>query len=127
MTEPMVTVAALFAAVGLSPSQSVEWGHPYPEQRPGIYVIEIDGRIVYIGRTKRALSKRIREFYRHKYGDTRPHRGGQELLIMPGTPFVYWCACDDPRDAETRMLHAYERACGRIPAANRRRGDGVTP
>lgn len=116
-------VADLFAVAGLSPEGPIVWGEPCLERRPGVYVVMVAESIVYIGRSKRPLSRRIREFYRHRYGDKRPHRGGQEVLNMPGVRFVYWCPSDDPRDAETKMLRAFEGCYGRLPAGNWRRGD----
>ncbi len=118
-----VTVADLFGVAGLSPCDPVCWGEPCTERRPGVYVVVIDQTIVYIGRTKRPLSRRINEFYRHRYGDKRPHRGGQEVLNIPGVRFLYWCPSDDPRAAEAKMLRAFEDRYGRLPSANRRRGD----
>ena len=79
--------------------------------------------VVYIGRTKRALARRLREFYRHRYGDKRPHRGGQEVLRLPGERWVYWCATEDPRQVETALLDAFVTQTGKLPLANRRLGD----
>lgn len=122
-TSISLTVSDLFAVAGLSPVGPISWGEPCVEHRPGVYVVLIEDAIVYIGRSKRPLSRRIREFYRHKYGDQRPHRGGQEVLNMTGARMVYWCATDAPRDAETSMLRGFEDVYGRLPTANRRRGD----
>jgi hypothetical protein len=118
-----MTLDALFTAAGLSPCGPVRWGEACAEQDSGVYVVVVDDAIVYIGRTRRPLSRRIREFYRHRYGDKRPHRGGQELFRIPGDRIVYWCPTADPCEAETKMLRAFEDFYGRLPAANRRRGD----
>jgi hypothetical protein len=115
----------LFGSAGLSPSGPIPWGQDCPERGTGVYAIAIDSEIVYVGRTKRALAQRIREFYRHKYGDKRPHRGGQEILNMPGARLVYWCVAENPTEAERRMLDAFKNSRGRLPHANRRRGDQV--
>ncbi len=123
MASDRSTVADLFGAAGLSPVGPVRWGEPCAEDRPGVYIVTADRAIVYVGRTRRAIAKRLKEFYQHKYGDRRPHRGGQEVLRIPGVRLVYWCPTDDPRVAEARMLRAFERRYGRLPFANRRRGD----
>ena len=118
-----MTVEDLFGSAGLLPCGPVAWGQPCPERRKGIYVVVIDSEIVYIGRTKRPLARRIREFYLHKYGDKRPHHGGQEVLKMPDARLVYWCAAESPTEAETKMLDAFKDRNSRLPRANRRRGD----
>lgn len=118
-----LTIADLFGSAGLAPQPPVRWGEPCKEHQPGVYVVEIDGTVVYIGRTRRSLARRISEFYRHRYGDKRPHREGQELLNLPGVRLVYWRATDEPRDAETKMLRTFEDRYGCLPIANRRRGD----
>jgi hypothetical protein len=79
--------------------------------------------VVYVGRTKRALARRLREFYRHVYGDKRPHRGGQEVLTLTGERWVYWCATDNPREVERILLDTYKAQTGSLPSANRRLGD----
>lgn len=118
-----LTVEDLFGSASLSPCGPVSWDKTCPEYRKGVYVVVIDSEVVYIGRTKRSLARRIREFYRHKYGDKRPHRGGQEVLNMPGPRFVYWCAAENPTETESKMLDAFKNIYGRLPRANRRRGD----
>jgi hypothetical protein len=118
-----LTVQDLFRSAGLSPCGPVEWGKPCPEHQKGVYVVVIESEVVYVGRTERPLARRIREFYRHKYGDKHPHQGGQELLKMPGDRLVYWCAAENPAEAETKMLNAFKGCYDRLPRANRRGGD----
>jgi hypothetical protein len=118
-----LAVADLFGSAGLLPCGPIPWDQNCPERGKGVYAVVIDSEIVYVGRTKRPLAQRIREFYRHKYGDKRPHRGGQEVLNMPGTRSVYWCAIENPIEAESKMLDFFKNSSGRLPRANRRRGD----
>jgi hypothetical protein len=49
---------------------------PIPERSGGVYLIELmqpnrgDGQsIIYVGRTKRSLRRRMREFYKQRYGE----------------------------------------------------------
>lgn len=118
-----LTVEDLFGSAGFSPCGPVTWGEPCPERQKGVYVVVIDSEIVYVGRTRGPLAQRIREFYRHKYGDRRPHRGGQEVLQMPGIRLVYWCAAENPTAAEAKVLDASKEREDRLPRANRRRGN----
>jgi hypothetical protein len=119
-----VKASDLFAAVGLSPS-GISWGTPCPDTGPGVYVIAIDGAVVYVGRARRSLRRRLNEFYRHRYGDKRPHRGGQELLNMAGIRQVFWATTPDAANAEERMIRCFEQHQGRLPPANKRRGDAI--
>jgi len=118
-----MTPNELFDAVGLSACGPVRWGEPCGEHEPGVYVIAIGREIVYIGRTKRSLARRIREFYNHRHGDPGPHRGGQAVLLMPGDRTVYWSPTNDSRDTEKRLIQTFVDHYGRLPTANRRRGD----
>ena len=115
----IVTVAEIFAAANLTPCGPVAWGTPIPEKRPGVYLIQVGGVTVYIGKTKRPLAQRLREFYGHKYGNRAPHRGGQLLLTLPGERSVYWAATDHFRIAEHLMLEAFAAAHGVLPIANK--------
>lgn len=45
--------------------------------------------ILYV-KTDRPLRKRVREFHRHKCGDTSPHAGGQVLKLLECDLWVYW-------------------------------------
>ncbi len=118
-----MTPDALFASAGLIRGGSVQWGEPCLERRSGVYIVAVEGVVVYIGRTRRPLARRIHEFYKHRYGAARPHRGGQELLLLPGIRTVYWAVTLSAREAETLMLKAFEARFGCLPSANRRRGD----
>ena len=82
-----ITVQEIFNAAGLLPCGPVSWGTPIPERSGGVYLIELmqpkerDGQsIIYVGRIKRSLRRRMREFYKHRYGEKRPHSGGQAIL-----------------------------------------------
>jgi hypothetical protein len=148
-----MTVSELFEAVEESPQGPVPW-NTLPEEygNGGTYVVSlskdkdatcvIEARftssdeqerwlpnepIIYIGQTsKQTIAKRVRQFYRHRYGDRSPHRGGQavKLLLEPYTtpPFelwVYWAPSPDPLDLEHKMLSIFKQRVGRQPFANR--------
>jgi GIY-YIG catalytic domain-containing protein len=123
MMTAALTVSDLFAVAGLAPCGPVQWEEPCEEHGPGVYIIAINNRIVYIGQTKRPLSRRLREFYRHKYGDKGPHRGGQEILNLPGDRLIYWSVTNDPVSAEYKMIAAYENCFRCCPLGNKKRGD----
>ena len=149
-----MTVTELFATARLSPSGPVQWGIRINESAIGVYVVALVGDsnvgcrvtaefltpaerqrwvpnepVIYIGQTTRQkLAKRISQFYRHKYGDKRPHYGGQavKLLLYPPSPcspcdlWVYWSPAPDPRSSERTMLSAFKERVGKLPFANRR-------
>ena len=103
-----ITVTELFQPADLRACGPVPWDERVTEPSPGIYVIatvshpndagdfaldvgNLDAQIakrwigqpvIYIGRTKRSLSRRIAEFYRHKHDARGPHRGGQDVLLL---------------------------------------------
>jgi hypothetical protein len=118
-----MTIAELFGAAGLSPAGQVLWGTPCDERTAGVYAIAIDGDVVYVGPARRSLRQRRSQFYRHRFSERRPHRGGQDVLTLPGERVVFWCVTRDPADAEARMLAAFERRHGRLPTANKKRDD----
>lgn len=118
----VIEVDDLCAEASISLSGKVDWGEAVPHVASGIYLIVAPkaGRnqnIVYIGRGKQ-LRKRLGQFYRHKYGNTAPHRGGQEILLLPGPKTVYWAAVEDYADAEDRLLTAFEKMAGEKPFGN---------
>lgn len=122
-----VTIADLFKAASLSPCRRPAlWGKPVAEPRPGVYVVvrangkRVAGqRILYVGRTTSSLHKRIGQFYRHQYGNTAPHRGGQEVLRFKPALRVYWAVTDDPVGAEHLMIERFRDSVGSLPYANR--------
>jgi hypothetical protein len=110
----MITVLDIFRVVRLEPCG------PY-------VVVSADGEVVYVGRTRRALRKRLREFYRHRYGDKRPHRGGQAILLLTRPLLVYWAATNDWEAAEDTMIEHFRSAAGRLPFGNRVRSARLKP
>lgn len=129
----------LFARASVPMHGPVVWQTPIPENGSGVYVIALAdptrvslarveagelGRwiggqeIVYIGRAKH-LRRRLRQFYRHQYGNPRPHRGGQSILLLDGEKLVYWGSATDFQQAEHRMIEAFRAAVGAMPFANR--------
>ena len=127
MTNP-VTPEDLFKLIGAVP-QSGPWGCRGQEDRSGIYVVTSDPpkdgqSVVYIGRAK-SVTKRLYQFYRHKFGDRRPHRGGQDILKLPElghTLQVYWAYTDNFEQNERVLIGKFETITGRLPMANKRRG-----
>lgn len=141
------TILQLFGAAGLAPRGPVAWSTLPAETASGVYVISLlvdaEGHgnlphaeylseterqrwlagqpIVYIGRTRRPLDRRIREFYRHQHGKTAPHRGGQAVKLLTCDLWVFWCPTDEPTRAEHEMIEAFRSHTGRLPFANRRR------
>lgn len=143
-----VTVAEIFKAADLDPCGPVSWNTRLPETQPGVYVLSLlvdphaefsdspapklpkelsikwlDRQpVVYIGRTRRSLQYRIGQFYRHKYGNKSPHRGGQSILLLDPKPWVFWARADDPTVAERKMIEAFREKTNALPFGNRCRG-----
>jgi hypothetical protein len=117
----MVAMQDVFGAAHLQPCGPAPWGDPIPENGPGVYVVALADReeIVYIGRTKRSLRKRLKEFYRHKYGARSPHRGGQAVLALKCGLLIYWAATSDCAAAEHAMIEHVKMRVGSLPFANR--------
>ena len=118
-------IAELFSVAGLVPQRSVPWRTPILEHLPGVYVVT-DARlgIVYVGRTVRqSLRERLGQFHRHRYGRSSPHRGGQDVKLLAGPLRVHWAPTPDPVRIESRMLEAFRARTGRLPLANKKRGD----
>jgi hypothetical protein len=119
-----ITPELLFQSIAPIASGEVEWGQLCPESGPGVYVITISdasaaGRhVVYIGRGKQ-LRRRISQFYRHKFGNKSPHRGGERILTLEGRMSVHWAAVDDYADAEHILLEAFRKLTGCLPYGNR--------
>lgn len=105
------------------------WKTPVGDHAPGIYVVSLvadpdaagpaidtsglpPGRaafwnprepVLYIGRARESVRKRMSQFYRHTHGKKSPHRGGQDvLLLLPAHQlFVFWAHCVDPSPLNT--------------------------
>jgi len=65
--------------------------------------------ILYIGESSsktNGISKRVNQFYIHQVGWKGPHTGGYwiKLLSQLEDLYVYYAACDNPRDTEFKML-----------------------
>lgn len=75
----------LFLAAGLAPCGSGGWGKACDEKRPGVYVVVANEVVVYIGRTRTSLAKRLGQSYRHRYGrpadfpKSNKHRGARRF------------------------------------------------
>ena len=73
-----------------------------------------DENILYIGKAPRrssgkGIGNRIREYYKTKYGEKRPHAGGHWLksLIILDELFVYYTTCENPGEIEEGMLRFF--------------------
>ena len=76
--------------------------------------------VIYIGRAS-SLSRRIKQFYRHRYGNSSPHRGGQAVKLISHIPqWVYWAPAPDFVEKESRLIEAFAEYSGQLPYANRR-------
>ena len=125
-TAAMLTVTPewLLAQAEIEPGGVVEWGCSIPEHEAGIYIVTtsdppIAGQpVIYIGRAK-CLSRRLKQFYSHKYGDKAPHRGGQEILKLDGLKMVHWAPSAAYAEAERRLLEAFRSEAGAWPYGNR--------
>ena len=146
-----VTVRALFNAADLKPCGPVAWGQAIVEKKPGVYVIAVVAEadkscehidvsylpnvvakrwissqpVIYVGRTKRSLSRRINEFYRHVHGRKSPHRGGQDVKLLKCDLWVYWCPAECVAVVEQKMIEAFRVIAGSLPFANRVRAARV--
>jgi hypothetical protein len=108
---PTVIPRELFEGVGVVPCGPVPWNNPVLETRSGIYVVArvpsadelgerveaedilkightskhkfwlSDQPVVYVGKAT-CLRQRLGQFYRHRYGNRSPHRGGQDVLLL---------------------------------------------
>jgi hypothetical protein len=120
----VVKPECLFERAGLAAAGSVAWKEEVPERGSGVYVITAseppsdEQLVVYIGRSKN-LCRRLSQFYKHRYGQSAPHRGGQEILTLSGKLTVYWCAVADYPGAEKAMMEAFHGVAGVWPFGNR--------
>jgi hypothetical protein len=124
MSEAKCNLAECFRAANLTACGPLPWGQLPADVGPGVYVVvadNVEAEIVYIGRTgcKGGLRKRLRLFYRHRYGKRSPHSGGQYILLLRCPRFVYWASTTDYVAAEKLMLEFFRARLGRLPYANR--------
>ncbi len=75
--------------------------------------------IIYIGQTTKCLHRRLQQFYRHKFGQKSPHRGGQRVLLLKGCQlWIHWSPTEQPKKAEAMMIDAFWSRAGHLPFAN---------
>ena len=68
-----------------------------------------DESILYIGKTDRALRKRVNEYYGTNLGNRSPHRGGhwiKTLSVLHDT-FVHYAETPRPEESEGDLLRAF--------------------
>lgn len=138
----MLSVSELFQRTSLEMRGPVPWGDPVTETSSGVYVIALvdptanfaeklseteltrwnEGEeIIYIGKATK-LRRRISQFYRHKYGRSSPHRGGQDILLLTPSFQIYWATAPDCAAAEHAMIDAFQQQIRALPFGNRMRG-----
>jgi hypothetical protein len=68
-----------------------------------------DESIVYIGQTTAKLGKRVRQYYKTKLGDKRPHAGGHWIKTLSNLSemYVYYAACSDPHEKEDALMKIF--------------------
>lgn len=69
-----------------------------------------DESILYIGQTTRqSLNIRINQFYRHKLGNSSPHRGGHWLKSLSNLSrcFVHYAETPIPKKIEQQLIEAF--------------------
>jgi hypothetical protein len=136
---PSLAVEELFKLAEMVPQGPISWNQRITESLPGVYVISIDDPasvqvsdlpeiereywaadqpIIYIGRAT-SLSRRMSQFYRHKYGAKSPHRGGQAILKIDSPKRVHYAVVDNFADTEDRLLRIFEAHVGQKPFGNR--------
>ena len=143
-----MTVAEVFQLAGLAPGKPVAWKTTVSESSPGVYVVALvddadallsqpikagyldaaersrwleNEPVIYIGRTRQPLQRRLRQFYGHRYGKRSPHRGGQAVALLECDRWVYCSATTDPVEVERAMIDGFKARVGSLPFANRRR------
>jgi hypothetical protein len=140
----LVSVVDSMRAASLSIVGSALWNDPTTaEKLSGVYVVtaaepSLDGlspklrnrwnegqEIVYVGRSKN-VRRRIREFFKHKHGERRPHAGGQDILLLRGTLTIHWTYHQSCWVKEHELLTAFVEKVGRPPFANRARSARMT-
>lgn len=132
VTMSSITPEWLFVQGGTEPCGTVEWNQPLADHGPGVYIVTVAAppangqHVVYIGRTK-SLFRRLRQFYRHKYGASAPHRGGQDILKLDGPRKVHWARTQAYAEAERLMLEVFRKRTGTWPYGNRVRSARMSP
>ena len=139
-----ISVEEVYAHAGIAPTGTTPWGDDVPSALAGVYVISTDGVvlnpnlpdherkfwvpdevIIYIGRAKQ-LNRRLRQFRRHVYGKTSPHRGGQAILLLDGVKTITWAQTEDYGAAEAKLIEAFCAQVGQRPFGNRMRSAKLT-
>lgn len=68
-----------------------------------------DEVIVYLGLAGTALTGRLNQYYGTPLGARSPHAGGWFLKLLTNLNdlYVHWSECEDPAEAEDRMMGAF--------------------
>jgi hypothetical protein len=68
-----------------------------------------DEPILYIGKTRASLKKRVEQYYKTRLGDSKPHAGGHWLktLSVLDNLYVYWAITSEPEHFEGDLLKTF--------------------
>jgi len=79
--------------------------------------------VLYIGKTKRPLKKRIGELIRHSQGWSKIHQGGEVLWQLRGYEVfeIGYLPRDEPKEEESRLIHQFKSKTFKLPFANRQK------
>ncbi len=83
-----------------------------------------DEVVLYIGKSEKedGVCGRVRQFYSHKLGQSRPHSGGQWIKTLTELPrlFIHYSRCSDPVAVESAMIGRFcsNAPTGPFPFAN---------
>jgi hypothetical protein len=110
---PLINKEAVKKWIENTPEMTLDFNKPEVEmliERIKEYWIP-DETILYIGMTKRDLSKRIKEFYRHKLGKGSPHKGGDWLKTLENINdlYIYYAATDENEKYEKMLMMVFGR------------------
>ena len=112
--------------LALSPDPQASSGRPLPDNLP----IEIGARwlhdqpVIYIGKaggvdSKSTLKKRLGQYYRHRWGESAPHNGGQDVHLLKCPIWIFAASASEPLPMEKAMIAAFRTRVGHRPFANR--------
>ncbi len=119
-----ITPEWLFLRAEISKYETAAWRQRVAERGPGVYVVSIDNTIhngqnvVYVGRSNH-LSRRLGEFYRHRFAERSTHKGGEAILMLDGVKMVHWASVANYAQAEHRMLTAFHEVTHGWPFGNK--------
>lgn len=87
---------------------------------PGVYLILTED-LIYVGKTKRTLRKRIKELIRYGKGLSSNHRGGRLIWRLPNVwnARIFYKRSNFPRELEKSLLKEFKQTHGKYPYGNK--------